>query len=265
MLPILREIRAVAGVTGVAILIKHDGRMERFFPAAFTERHSEELQKLVTNAYQRLRGFSRLSLRFERVVVHLFNQSDFLLFATVLPDVEESIFESVVKSKIPAITRELARQAPARPATRSLTGKTLTAAPSAAPAGDVVGILLDAFSTVTNAMSPIFGAAQLANVWREARDRVTMENVAMAALEVDPLGRFSIRKGRKVDATADNVQSLARIWFMFTEAMGPSSPEADTAFYGVVHKYQQVLEYHGFFHFLISAAQGGPRRPVRTG
>ena len=95
MLQILRDIRAVSGVTGVAILVKHDGRMERLFPAAFTERHSEELQALVTNAYQRLRGFTRLSLRFERVVVHLFNQPEFLLLATVLPDVEEMLYAAL--------------------------------------------------------------------------------------------------------------------------------------------------------------------------
>ena len=33
MQPILRDIRAVAGVTGVAVIVKSDGHIERLFPA----------------------------------------------------------------------------------------------------------------------------------------------------------------------------------------------------------------------------------------
>jgi hypothetical protein len=256
VLPILRDIRAVSGVTGVAVLVKQDGRMERLFPAAFTERHSEELQKMVTNAYQRLRGFSRLSLRFERVVVHLFNQPEFLLFATVLPDVEEAIFETVVKSKLPAITRSLARSAP-KPAKRAPGASSASdSAPNRPPIGDVVRVVLDAFSRVTQEFGPSIGLSRVASVWREVRDRVTMENVAIAAIEVDPVGQFSMRKGRYVQSSAANVESLAQIWLGFLNALGTNAPDAETVFFRSIEPYHDLLEYHGFFHFLKSHRRG---------
>ncbi|GAB4328146.1 MAG: hypothetical protein Kow0074_23880 [Candidatus Zixiibacteriota bacterium] len=257
MLPILRDIRAVAGVTGVAILVKHDGRMERLFPAAFTDRHCEELQKLVTNAYQRLRGFTRLSLRYERVVVHLFNQPEFLLFATVLPDIEEAVFEAVVRSKLPAITRSIARPAAGdRRSTAQTQGAKPQRSPSPAtrqtPTGDAVRVILDAFSRVTRTVGKGMGVVRAAGIWREVRDRVTMDNVAMAAVEVDPAGQFGIRKGRFVRPSAANIESLAQLWTGFVNSIGTFGPDAETEFFRCIEPYHDLLEYHGFFHFLKS-------------
>lgn len=259
MLPILRDIRAVSGVTGVAILVKHDGHMERLFPAAFTERHSEELQKLVTNAYQRLRGFTRLSLRYERVVVHLFNQPEFLLFATVLPDVEEAVFEAVVRSKLPAITRSITRPTAGSPKrTKDAQHTSLSpSGPSKTPTGDAVRVLLDAFSRVTQEFGGRLGWARVAGLWRDARDRAAMDNVGIAAIEVDPGGQFSIRKRRYVQPTAANVESLARVWLGFVNAVGTHAPDAETIFFRCIEPYHDLLEYHGFFHFLKS------QRPTR--
>lgn len=255
MLPILRDIRAVSGVTGVAILVKHDGRMERLFPAAFTDRHCEELQKLVTNAYQRLRGFTRLSLRYERVVVHLFNQPEFLLFATVLPDVEEAVFEAVVRSKLPAITRSIARPTTAgqRRTAVGQGAKPMPNPPASAPrtpTGDAVRVILSAFSRVTQTAGKGLGLARVAGIWREVRDRVTMDNVAIAAVEVDPAGQFSIRKGRYVQPSAANIESLAQLWTGFANAVGTFGPDAETEFFRCIEPYHDLLEYHGFFHFL---------------
>ena len=123
MRQILSDIRALSGVTGVAVIAKRTGKIEHFFPAAFTERHTQFLRELITSTYQRLRGFTRLALRFERVVVHLYNQPEYLLFVTTLPDTDTRQFEMVVNSKLGSISRELVQSGNAMvPGTATVTG-----------------------------------------------------------------------------------------------------------------------------------------------
>ena len=132
MRQILSDIRAQSGVTGVAVIAKRTGKIDHLFPAAFTERHTQFLRELITSTYQRLRGFTRLALRFERVVVHLYNQPEFLLFVTTLPDTDTRQFEMVVNSKFGSISRELVPRGNAMvPGTT--TSRAARPAPTAAP------------------------------------------------------------------------------------------------------------------------------------
>jgi len=244
---ILRDIRALAGVTGVAVVVKSDGRIERMFPAAFTERHTAELVKLLTQAYQRLRGFARLSLRFERVVVHLFNQADFLLFVTVLPDQDEAMVETVVKSKLAAISREIARDS--RPARATMN----TGDPALSKQADPVMLILDICNAVNHLVGPELGLVRAANAWRQARDIVAEKNLGMAALEIEPGGRLMVRKGRILAPTADNIESLAWMTRHFFGFLGTEGPAAEEAFFTAARLHKTTLEHHGFYHFLEAA------------
>jgi hypothetical protein len=79
-----------------------------------------------------------------------------------------------------------------------------------------------------------------------------MQNVAIAALEVDPAGQFSIRKGRYVQSSAANIESLAHLWLTFVNSVGTHGSDAEMIFFRCIEPYHDLLEYHGFFHFLKS-------------
>ena len=259
MRPILRDIRAVAGVTGVAVIIKQNGHVESLFPAAFTPRHTEELLKLITVGYQRLRGFNRLSLRFERVVVHLLNQPEFLFFATVLPDIDEHLFETIVRSKLPSIGRALVRQ------NESARSERQGGTKSQAQPERVVGVLIQACNALAHIIGEKVSLTGVASAWRQARETAAAANDALAALEVDAGGKLNIRKGRVFSPSADNMKALAGMVQRFFTLLGTAGTTAEGAFYALLEPHRDLLEEYGFFHFLREAT--GPatsRRSRRT-
>ena len=258
MRPILRDIRAVAGVTGVAVIIKHDGRVESMFPAAFTPQHTEELLKLITAGYQRLRGFDRLSLRFERVVVHLLNQPEYLLFATVRPDIDESLFETIVKSKLPSITRTLARQSEGKRSDRPASGM------SHAQPERVLALLIQACNALPHVIGDQVSLAAAVAAWRRARESAPAGNDVLAALEVDAGGRLNVLKGRDLSPTADSFQALAELVQRFFELLGTAGAAAESAFYTLLEPHRELLEKYGFYYFMREAGGASNRRPRRT-
>ena len=261
MRTILREIRAVAGVTGVAVLVKRDGRTEHLFPAAFTERHTGELLKMVTAAYQRLRGFSKLNLRFDRVTVHLLNQPEFLLFATALPDVDESLFETVVSSKLPAIARVVSALDPAKHPGGVAPGKSASSGASLM----VIDVLIDGCNSITRRLAGTTGLNRLATGWRAARDGIQARNPDLASVEVDAAGHLSLRKGRTLPPTAATVESFAFMIERFMDGIGTLRPEAEDAFYSVAERHHDLLEKQGVFHYAKTASGYAQNRVPQTG
>jgi len=258
MRTILSDIRALAGVTGVAVVAKRDGRIERLFPAAFTEQHTQRLLDLVTSTYQRLHGFTRLALRFERVVVHLFNQPEYLLFVTVLPDIDSRQLETLAYSKFNAIARALARpeaspprNAPSRkPATRG-TGSQFTGD----PAGDPVAILIKACNTLSDMMADSRGRIRLAADWRKAREYANQDDGALAPLFIDAAGRMEIRKGQAILAQAAVIDAFARMIDCFLEGLGTARTIAEEEFYALLEPRRPVLEPAGLYLYLGSTAR----------
>ncbi|HEX9749772.1 MAG TPA: hypothetical protein VGB22_00575 [candidate division Zixibacteria bacterium] len=254
MRAILSDIRAHVGVTGVAVLAKRDGAIEHLFPAAFTERHTERLIKLFTETYQRLRGFTRLTLRFERVSVHLFNQPEYLLFATVLPDSDEQQFEMVARSKFHAIALAVANsRSKSATSARGTTGEASYGRP------DPVALLINALNAMSAKMIRTRGMVRLAADWRRARDIVATVHEPLTALAVDATGRFEIRKGRQMAPTAATVEAIARLAEQFFEEVGTDRPEAEEIFYSAVERHREALEPYGLFLFLGNNA----RKPAR--
>lgn len=253
MQAILSDIRALAGVTGVAVLAKRDGHVDHLFPAAFTEKHTERLLDLITRSYQRLRGFSRLTLRFDRVIVHLFNQPEYLLLVTSLLDTDLDRFEAVVRSKFARIGQKLsARDAVAAPrGTRTVGGTQVQ--------GDPIGILIRALNSVTDRLHASRGRVLVVADWRRARDDVVRTYVELAALAVDTAGHLTIRKGRHLDPTATNIEAFARLAERFFMQIGTARPVAEELFYSFLEPHRSTLEPFGFYLFLGSAE----RRPVR--
>lgn len=242
---ILRDIRAVSGVTGVAVMVKLDGRAEHMFPAAFTERHTSELLKMVTAAYQRLRGFSRLQLRFDRVTVHLINQPEFLLFVTTLPDLDDTLFQSVVSSKLPTIARKIATQDNADKGTGAV--RNSGAARGFNPV--VIDVLLDGCNSVTRRLASKTGLSRLAAGWRSARDEVQSRNPAIAAVEVDAAGHLTLRKGRSLPPASASVEAMALMIERFLDGVGTLRPDGEDALYTVFQRHHDLLESHGYFHY----------------
>ena len=246
MRPILSDIRALPGVTGVAVVAKRDGRIEQVFPAAFTERHTQCLLDLVTSTYQRLHGFNRLALRFERVVVHLYNQADYLLFITVLPDVDLQHFEMVVNSKFSAIARVLAK--PATEPWRNPAGAVPRSNRDAA--NDPVMVLIGVCNVLTDSLVNSRGRLRLAADWRRARDQVNAEGELLSPLVVDSGGRFDLRKGQAMPSSAAVIAALAQMIESFLDSLDIGRTVAEEELYSLLESQRAVLEPAGVYLYL---------------
>jgi hypothetical protein len=209
--------------------------------------------QLVTETYRRLRGFSRLSLRFERVIVHLFNQPDYLMFVTVLPDTDMRHLETVIRSKFAKISLTLTQGQLSRDNGR--VSRTL----SAIPPGDPITTLVDILNNVSARLGTTRGMARVAADWRRARDTAAEEFEALTALAVDPGGRLSVRKGRRLEPNAETIEAFMCLAEEFFVAIETARPEAEERFYSLLERHRQTLEPCGVFLF----SQSPRRRTVR--
>ena len=258
MRQILSDIRALPGVTGVAVIAKRTGHVDHVFPAAFAETHTQFLRDLITTTHQKLRGFTRLFLRFERVIVHLYNQPEFLLFVTVLPDTETRQFETVVNSKLGAITRQLGHQSatamPHASSTNSTSGpvQVRTTAPSSAanPATDTIPRLLVACNKLSDEMSEAVGRITLANNWRRARTTAIQSDVALDGVLIDAAAHLHLRKGANLTVNAVTIAALARMIDVFLESLGGHRVAAEENLYVYLEPHRALFESAGFYTYL---------------
>ncbi len=263
MRQILSDIRALSGVTGVAVIAKRTGKIEHFFPAAFTERHTQFLRELITSTYQRLRGFTRLALRFERVVVHLYNQPEYLLFVTTLPDTDTRQFEMVVNSKFGSISRELVQSGNAMvPGTATVTPIRQThqkhpgPSPSQAVTDDSIPRLLTACNSLTDQLADSRGRLRLSNDWRKARDLANGTSGVLDPIMVDAAGRLHLRKGHSLPTTAVVMSAIALMVDSFLETLDTQRTMAEEEFYMLLRPHRATLEQSGFFMYLDQQQRG---------
>lgn len=260
MRQILSDIRALSGVTGVAVIAKRTGKIDHLFPAAFTERHTQFLRELITSTYQRLRGFTRLALRFERVVVHLYNQPEYLLFVTTLPDTDTRHFEMVVNSKFGSISRELvnsgnamvpgtATVSPMRPTTVAQS-TVHTQAPKRETTDDAIIRLMTACNSLTDQLADSRGRLRLANDWRKARDLANGTSGVLDPIMVDAAGRLQMRKGNSLPTTAVVMSAFAVMIDSFFETLDTQRTMAEEEFYMLLRPHRAMLEPAGFFMYL---------------
>lgn len=258
MRQILSDIRALSGVTGVAVIGKRSGSVDHLFPATFTERHTQYLRDLITSTYQRLRGFARLSLRFERVVVHLYNQPEFLMFVTTLPDTDARQFEMVVNSKLPAIARSM-DAAGSIPASGS---GALASRPSVprASGDDITARLIAICNSLSDQMAESRGRLRIANDWRRARDLANGRDGTLGGLVVDAAGRLQLRKDQTLPANAATMASLAFMLDTFFAGLGAERVIVEEEFHLLMKPYHSLFEPTGLFLYL---SQGQRARSFR--
>ncbi len=249
--PILRDIRAVAGVTGVALLRKRDGYTEHIFPVAFTGEHSARLYETLAGVYRHLRGFSRLMLSFERVTIYLFNRPEFLLLMTTLPDLDQRMFNMVVNSKFAALDRALD--------TIPAAGKPGKGRPhEASTTGSPTEAILLAMNRLSDKLIQECGRAKVSRCWREARKPALTSYPLLWLLSVDANGHWAVRKGQQSASGAEASRALAELTDLFLEKLGPLQPLGREIFASIVDHDTERLEKSGFLHFLKAS------RPKRT-
>jgi hypothetical protein len=240
---ILRDIRAVGGVTGVALLRKRDGYTERIFPAAFTKEHSAALYDVLAGVYRQLRGFSRLMLSFERVTVHLYNRPELLLLVTTLPDHDQRVFELVVNSKFAALERALDNI----PITNHVATQETH---SSSESSDSVGLILDVVNRFSDKLIAECGRARVSQHWRDARKTVGANFPVLSLFTVDGNGHWAIRKGQQPGQEIRIGQSWAELLLAFLDKLGPLQPLGREFFASIADRYRQKLDQTGFLHFL---------------
>lgn len=248
----LRDIRAVDGVTGVTILRKRDGYTERIFPAAFSDEHFDRLYEMLVEAYRHLRGFSYLIMTFERVTVHLFNQNEFLLLATTLPDNDQRVFEMVVKSKFPALERILDKiPIGGEPAARQTQGSATSAAP--------LDPVLQTLNLLSDTLIAKVGRARTTRCWWEARKSLTGSPAVLSLLTVDPNGHWAVRKGKSLTETPEVCRALAEITGLFLAELGTLQTLGHEILSTLLHRHRSQLESSGFLHYLKAVRPGRAR------
>ncbi len=243
--PVLRDIRAVAGVTGVAILRKRDGYTEHIFPAAFSSEHYRQLYEMLVTAYRQLRGFSRLNLTFERVNVQLFSQNEFLLLVTTQPNVDQHVFEMVVKSKLPALDRMLDMT----PIVDKPTGPD---AVKKQPTGTQLQGVLDTVNGLSDELIAEIGRARVTHCWWEARKAATDAPAVLSQFSVGPNGHWAIRKGKTIPRESDAGQTLAEVTELFLEKLGSMQQVGRETLYSKIFRNRDNLEGSNFLHHLQS-------------
>jgi hypothetical protein len=258
MRQILSDIRALPGVTGVAVIAKRTGQVEHVFPAAFTDNHTQFLRDLITTTHQKLRGFTRLFLRFERVIVHLYNQPEFLLFVTVLPDTETRQFETVVNSKINAIARQLGHPAAtamsqptiANPTQSAASGRTTHQASTTNPSTETIPRLLVACNKLSDEMAEAVGRMTLANNWRRARTAAIQDDMALEGILIDAASHLHLRKGATITVNAVTIAALAKMIDAFFESLGGHRVAAEEHLYVFLEPHRSLFESAGFYAYL---------------
>jgi len=240
---ILRDIRAVGGVTGVALVRKRDGYSERIFPAAFTEKHSAAVHDILAKVYRQLRGFSRLMLTFERVTVHLFNRPELLLLVTTLPEHDQRVFELVVNSKFAALDRALDNI----PAISKINGR-----PAVSSKEDVnpIEIILDTVNRFSDKLVGECGRARVSQHWRDARKTVGIKFPVLALFTVDGNAHWAIRKGQQLGEEMHIGQAWAELLLAFLDKLGPLQPLGREIFATLAERYRRQLDETGLLHFL---------------
>lgn len=250
MRQILSDIRALPGVTGVAVITKRTGHVEHLFPAAFTDNHTRFLRELITTTYQRLHGFTRLALRFERVIVHLYNQPEYLLFVTVLPDTDTRQFEQVVNSKFGAVSRHLGQSpgALSQPGMQTRPSSISTVTPHSS--SETVTRLLAACNHLTDALADSRGRVNLANDWRLARDIAGAIDPSLEGLTIDAAGRLNIRKGCTLTPNADLMSAFAKMMESFLDGLGTQRIMAEEELYMLLEPHRALYEPAGLYMYL---------------
>jgi len=242
---VLQDIRAVAGVTGVAVLRKRDGFTEHIFPAAFSEEHFRQLYEMLVNAYRKLRGFSRLDLTFERVTIHLFSQNEFLLLVTAQPDADQLVFEKIVKSKLPALDRMLDLI--------PIIGETAPGPTAEKPAKDAPLLaVLDTLNQFSDALITKIGRARVTHCWWEARKAAVRSPAVLALFSVGPNGHWAIRKGKALPRETEAGGTLAEVTELLLDKLGNVQPAGRETLQTIVSRNREHLEGSTFLHGLKS-------------
>ncbi len=248
----LRDIRAVGGVTGVAILRKRDGFTEHIFPAAFSEEHFHRLYEMLVEAYRQLRGFSCLIMSFERVTVHLFNQNEFLLLATTLPDLDQRVFEMVVKSKLLVLDRVLDKI--------PIVGKPAAGrAPERPDSSTPLRAVLWTMNQLSDKLIADAGRTRVVRYWWEARKAVTDPQAVLSLFTVDPNGHWTVRKGKSLLESPQTSRALAETTELFLEKLGNLQPLGQEIFNSLITSNRINLEVSGFLHYLKATGLGKTR------
>lgn len=247
--PILRDIRAVGGVTGVVVLRKRDGFTEHIFPAAFSEDHFKQLYEMLVGAYRGLRGFSRLNLTFERVTIHVFSQNEFLLLVTTQPEVDQRVFEMVVKSKLSALERMLDMT--------PIIGENMPeTSPQPAADGMPLRAVLAALNELSDGLIAEIGRTRVTHCWWEARKTASHAADILTQFSVDPNGHWAVRKGNSQPRESEAGRALAEVTELLLEKLGNLQPVGREALYAIIFRHRDNLEGSSFLHHLKSHRPG---------
>jgi hypothetical protein len=247
--PILRDIRAVGGVTGVVVLRKRDGFTEHIFPAAFSEDHFKQLYEMLVGAYRGLRGFSRLNLTFERVTIHVFSQNEFLLLVTTQPEVDQRVFEMVVKSKLSALERMLDM-------TPIIGENTPETSPQPAADGAPLQAILAVLNELSDRLIAETGRARVTHCWWEARKATPHAPDVLTQFSVDPNGHWAIRKGGLRPRESEAGRALAKVTELLLEKLGNLQPVGREALQAIISRHHDHLEGSCFLQHLKSYRPG---------
>lgn len=229
----VREIRSVAGVTGVMILDRRAHRLVKLLPSRVEHEEAVDLETKLVELAGYVDGDARITIRFSSGLLIIRSNDLYVVQVTTREDLRLDTLNIVLKSALSALTRS---QGP-RPVSE----------PSGAFDPPSTQSLLDAINSVARYFIPSVGAFSCANALRKAKEQLTPNFPVLKHFPVDNNSVVSLIRGyeRSVDNTA--LDAIANWCHTFKGLINANTPVVGFDIRAVTDDFRQQLIPLGFY------------------
>ncbi len=241
----VREIRSVAGVTGVMILDRRAHRVVKMLPSLVELEDAVGLEARLVDLAGHVDGDARITMRFSSGLLIIRANDLYVVQVTTREDVRLDTLNIVLKSAISALTRSQGPQ------------------PGVEPSGAFdprsTQSLLDAINSVARYFIASVGAFSCANALRKAKEQLAPSFPVLKHFPVDNNGIVSLIRGseRSLDNTA--LDAVASWCHSFKELINARTPVVGFDIRAVTDDFRQQLAPLGFYSSYQRAASKSPR------
>ena len=237
---ILADIKAVQGVTGVAIVDLQKSVTYKLLPAHLDNDQVRRLGASLFDLSQKAKGPVRLDLKFDNGTAILVKLNRAAIFVYGRPSLNQSLLKLVLKSSVSAIERRLSAGSEVRQASHH---KTL-----GAPSLDYVETLVKTANQIALSYGRYVGIYLVGQRMRQAREELLAEFPFLANFSVGNDGSVAMIQGKKISASDNLVLGFARWLSLLGRLCRKVSPVVrDLKVSELTEEWADKLEEMGFY------------------
>jgi len=237
---ILADIKAVQGVTGVAIVDLEKSVTYRLLPAHLDNDQVRRLGVTLFELSQKTKEPIRLDLKFDNGMAVLVKLNLAAIFVYGRPSLNQSLLKLVLKSSVSAIERRLAGGSETRQASYDRTSPT--------SALDYVETLVKAANQIALSYGKYVGIYLVGQRMRQAREELLAEFPFLANFCVGNDGSVTMIQGKEISAGDNLVLGFARWLSLLGRFCRKVSPVVrDLGVSQLTKEWADKLEEMGFY------------------